>query len=76
MSKMFPVYNRELWEALAGTITAGSSRTTWSTYAEVPSDSTGAIGAFLVGSTTMLCYVAFDPPTNRTYTMYWYQTTT
>lgn len=76
MSQMFPVYNRELWEALAGTITAGSSRTAYSTYTEVPSNSTGAMGAPLAGSTTMLCYVAYDKPTNRTYLMYWYNTTT
>ena len=70
MSKMFPVYDKALWESLVATINADAIFTAISTYCSVPSDSTGAMGAVPAGATPCLAWVAYEAPKNRTHLLY------
>ena len=70
MSKMFPVYDKALWESLAATITADSVFTAISTYAHVSANSTAAMGSAPAGDTPCLTFVAYEAPKNRTWLMY------
>lgn len=74
MSKMFPVYDKNVWEALVATVSADSAYTANSTFCRVDSNSTGAMGAAPTGTTQQLFYVAYDPPSNKTYLLYGYTT--
>jgi len=73
MSRMFPVYDKVMWEALQATITAGVG-TAFSTYANVPAESTGVMGATPAATTACLVAVAFEKDKNRTHLMYWRST--
>jgi hypothetical protein len=70
MSKMFPVYDKALWESLVATINADTIFTAISTYAHVSADSTGAMGAAPSGDTPTLTFVAYESPINRTHLLY------
>ena len=73
MSRMYPVYDKTMWEALQATITAGVG-TAFSTYASVDSNSTGAMGAAPGATTACLVAVAFEEAKNLTHLMYWRST--
>ena len=70
MSKMFPVYDKALWESIAATITADAIYTAISTYCSVSANSTGAMGAIPAGDTPCLTFVAYEAAKNRTHLMY------
>jgi len=70
MSKMFPVYDKALWESLVATITADTIFTAYSTYCSVSADSTGAMGTFPPGRTPCLTFVAYESAINRTHLLY------
>lgn len=70
MSKMFPVYDKALWESLTATITADAIFTAISTYCSVPADSTRAMGAVPAGDTPVLTFVAYEAAKNRTHLLY------
>jgi len=70
MSKMFPVYDKALWESLVATINADTIFTAISTYCSVDSNSTGAMGAIPAGDTPCLTFVAYESAINRTHLLY------
>ena len=70
MSKMFPVYDKALWESLVATVNADAIFTAISTYCSVPSGSTGAMGAAPAGATPCLTWVAYEAAKNRTHLLY------
>jgi len=74
MSKMFPVYDKNFWEAIVATVNADTAFKANSTYCSVPSNSTGAMGAAPVGTTQKLVFVAYEAPKNRTHLLYSYTT--
>jgi hypothetical protein len=74
MSKMFPVYDKNLWEAIAATVQADSAFKANSTYCSVPADSTVAMGAVPTGTTQRLVFVAYEAPINRTHLLYEFTT--
>ena len=74
MSTMYPVYDKNLWEAIVATVEADPIFKANSTFCSVPSDSTGAMGAAQVGTTQKLVFVAYEAPINRTHLLYSYTT--
>jgi hypothetical protein len=74
MSKMFPVYDKNLWEAIAATVESDTAFKANSTYCSVPANSTIAMGAAQVGTTQRLVFVAYEAPINRTHLLYSYTT--
>ena len=74
MSKMFPVYDKNFWEALTATVTADAAWTAYSTYCSVSSESTGVMGATPAATTAQLVWVAYEAPINRTHLLYQYST--
>ena len=74
MSKMFPVYDKNFWEALVATVEADTIWKANSTYCSVSSESTAAMGAVPTGTTQQLVFVAYEAPINRTHLLYQYST--
>lgn len=74
MSKMFPVYDKNLWEAIVATVELDPIFKANSTYCSVAADSTAAMGAAQVGTTQKLVFVAYESAINRTHLLYSYST--
>ena len=74
MSKMYPVYDKALWESICATVQLDPVFKANSTYCSVPSNSTAAMGADTVGTTQQLVFVAYEAKKNRTHLLYRYTT--
>jgi len=74
MSKMYPVYDKNLWKSIAATIQADAVFKANSTFCSVPADSTSAMGAAQTGTTQKLVFVAYEAAINRTHLLYSYST--